>query len=111
MTESNVQIESWSPFAEGKNNMFKNEVLTAIDENHNKSVAQVILRWFTQRGIVVFPKSVHKERIIKNFNIFDFELSQEYMDKIAALDTKESLFFSHRDPEMVKWIGNRKLDI
>ncbi|MBP0726141.1 aldo/keto reductase [Bacillus sp. RG28] len=111
MKENNVQIESWGPFAEGKNNIFKNEVLAAIAENHNKSVAQVILRWLTQRGVVVIPKSVRKERISENFNIFDFELSQEDLDKIAALDTKESLFFSHRDPEMVKWIGNRKLDI
>ncbi|WP_026562175.1 aldo/keto reductase [Bacillus sp. J37] len=111
MKENNVQIESWGPFAEGKNNMFQNEVLVSIAEQHNKSVAQVILRWLTQRGIVAIPKSVHKERIIENFNIFDFELSQEDIEKIAALDTKESLFFSHRDPEMVKWLGTRKLDI
>lgn len=111
MKENNVQIESWGPFAEGKNNMFQNELLVSIAEKHNKSVAQVILRWLTQRGVVAIPKSVRKERIIENFNIFDFELSQEDMEKIAALDTKESLFFSHRDPEMVKWIGTRKLDI
>ena len=111
MKENNVQIESWGPFAEGKNNMFQNEILVSIAEKHNKSVAQVILRWLTQRGVVAIPKSVRKERIIENFNIFDFELSQEDMEKIAALDTKESLFFSHRDPEMVKWIGTRKLDI
>lgn len=111
MKENNVQIESWGPFAEGKNNMFQNEVLVSIAESHNKSVAQVILRWLTQRGVVAIPKSVRKERIIENFNIFDFELSQEDMENIAALDTKESLFFSHRDPEMVKWIGTRKLDI
>ncbi len=111
MKENNVQIESWGPFAEGKNNMFQNEILVSIAEKHNKSVAQVILRWLTQKGVVAIPKSVRKERIIENFNIFDFELSQEDMEKIAALDTKESLFFSHRDPEMVKWIGTRKLDI
>jgi len=111
MKENNVQIESWGPFAEGKNNMFQNEILSSIAEKHNKSVAQVILRWLTQRGVVAIPKSVRKERIIENFNIFDFELSQEDLDKIAALDSKESLFFSHRDPEMVKWIGTRKLDI
>ncbi|MDR7235928.1 aldo/keto reductase [Neobacillus drentensis] len=111
MKENKVQIESWGPFAEGKNNMFQNEVLVSIAEKHNKSVAQVVLRWLTQRGVVAIPKSVRKERIIENFNIFDFELSQEDMEKIAALDTKESLFFSHRDPEMVKWIGTRKLDI
>ncbi|NHC40578.1 aldo/keto reductase [Bacillus sp. MM2020_1] len=111
MKENNVQIESWGPFAEGKNNMFQNEILVSIAEKHNKSVAQLVLRWLTQRGVVAIPKSVRKERIIENFNIFDFELSQEDMEKIAALDTKESLFFSHRDPEMVKWIGTRKLDI
>lgn len=111
MKESNVQLESWGPFAEGKNNMFHNEIVVSIGEKHNKSVAQVILRWLTQRGIVAIPKSVHKERILENFNIFDFELSQEDIEKIAGLDRKESLFFYHRDPEMVKWIGSRKLDI
>ncbi|NHM29926.1 aldo/keto reductase [Neobacillus terrae] len=111
MKENNVQIESWGPFAEGKNNMFQNEILVSIGEKYNKSVAQVVLRWLTQRGVVVIPKSVRKERIVENFNIFDFELSREDMDQIATLDTKESLFFSHRDPEMVKWIGTRKLDI
>jgi 2,5-diketo-D-gluconate reductase A len=111
MKENNVQIESWAPFAEGKNDIFQNEILVSIAEKHNKSVAQVILRWLTQRGVVVIPKSVRKERIIENFNIFDFELSQEDMEKIATLDTEESLFFSHRDPEMVKWLGTRKLDI
>ncbi|GAB1765514.1 aldo/keto reductase [Priestia aryabhattai] len=111
MKENNVQIESWAPFAEGKNDIFQNELLVSIAEAYNKSVAQVILRWLTQRGVVVIPKSVRKERIIENFNIFDFELNQEDMEKIAKLDTKESLFFSHRDPEMVKWLSNRKLDI
>ncbi|RAS73178.1 aldo/keto reductase [Priestia endophytica] len=111
MKENNVQIESWAPFAEGKNDIFQNEVLVTLAKKHNKSVAQVILRWLTQRGVVVIPKSVRKERIIENFNIFDFELSQEDMEKIATLDTKESLFFSHRDPEMVKALSTRKLDI
>jgi 2,5-diketo-D-gluconate reductase A len=111
MKENNVQIESWGPFAEGRNNMFQNEVLVSIAENYNKSVAQVILRWLTQRGVVAIPKSVRKERIIENITIFDFELSQEDMEKISTLDTKNSLFFSHNDPEMVKWIGTRKLDI
>ncbi|MCQ6268758.1 aldo/keto reductase [Fictibacillus sp. WQ 8-8] len=111
MKENNVQIESWGPFAEGKNNMFQNGILVSIGEKYNKSVAQVVLRWLTQKGVVAIPKSVRKERIVENFNIFDFELSREDMDQIATLDTKESLFFSHRDPEMVKWIGTRKLDI
>jgi 2,5-diketo-D-gluconate reductase A len=111
MKEHNVQIESWGPFAEGRNNMFQNEILASIGKKYNKSVAQVVLRWLTQRGVVVIPKSVRKERIIENFNIFDFELGQEDMDKISTLDTKQSLFFSHNDPEIVKWIGTRKLDI
>ncbi|MDQ8739103.1 aldo/keto reductase [Paenibacillus sp. LHD-38] len=111
MKENNVQIESWAPFAEGKNNLFQNEVLVTIAEKYNKSVAQVVLRWLTHREVVVIPKSVRKERIIENFNIFDFELDNEDMESIAALDTKQSLFFSHRDPEMVKWLGTRKLDI
>ncbi|MEC0240163.1 aldo/keto reductase [Paenibacillus dokdonensis] len=111
MKENQVQIESWAPFAEGKNNLFQNEVLVSIAEKVHKSVAQVVLRWLTQREVVVIPKSVRKERMIENINIFDFELSQEDMEKIAMLDTKLSLFFSHRDPEMVKWLGNRKLDI
>lgn len=93
MKEHNVQIESWAPFAEGRNNIFQNEVLVSIAEKHRKSVAQVILRWLTQRGIVAIPKSVHKERIIENFHIFDFELSQEDMESIAALDTKKACSF------------------
>ncbi|WP_424474933.1 aldo/keto reductase [Oceanobacillus kimchii] len=110
MKENNVQIESWGPFAEGKNNMFQNEILVSIAEKHNKSVAQVVLRWLTQRGVVAIPKSVHKERIIENFNIFDFELNQEEIEKITTLDTKQTLFFSHQDPEMVKGIGTHTLD-
>jgi 2,5-diketo-D-gluconate reductase A len=111
LKENNVQIQSWGPFAEGKNNIFKNELLLSIAGKYRKSAAQVILRWLTQRGIIVIPKSVRKERIIENFNIFDFELSPEDMDAIAALNTKKSLFFDHRDPEMVKWLSTRKLDI
>ncbi|UOF91969.1 aldo/keto reductase [Fodinisporobacter ferrooxydans] len=111
MKEYNVQIESWAPFAEGRNDLFQNEGLVSIAEKYKKSVAQVVLRWLTQRGVVVIPKSVNKERIIENFNIFDFELSGEDMEKIAALDTRKSLFFSHNDPEIVKWMATRKLDI
>jgi len=111
MKDNNVQIESWAPFAEGRNNLFQNEVLLSIAQKYNKSVAQVVLRWLTQREVVVIPKSVRKERIVENFSIFDFELSHQDMESIATLDTRESLFFSHRDPAMVKWIGERKLDI
>lgn len=111
LKENKVQIESWGPFAEGKDNIFHNELLLSIGAKYNKTVAQVILRWLTQRGIVVIPKSVRKERMIENFDVFDFELRREDMDAIVSLDTKKSLFFDHRDPEMVKWLGNRKLDI
>ena len=111
LQENKVQIESWGPFAEGKNNIFHNEILTAIGNKYNKSVAQVILRWLIQRGVVAIPKSVRKERMAENFNIFDFELSAQDMEQIATLDTKESLFFDHRDPEKVKWLGGRKLDV
>ena len=112
MKEYNIQIESWGPFAEGKNNMFQNESLVSLAEKHNKSVAhKLCLRWLTQREVVAIPKSVRKDRIIENFNIFDFELSQEDMERIATLDTKKSLFFSHNDPEIVKWMATRKLDI
>lgn len=111
LLENEVQIQSWGPFAEGKNNIFHNEVLSAIGEKYNKSVAQVILRWLIQRDIVAIPKSVRKERMTENFEIFDFELSQEDLQSIAALDTGSSLFFDHRDPTMVKWLSERKLDI
>ncbi|WP_369764798.1 aldo/keto reductase [Flavobacterium sp. WC2429] len=111
LQNNNVQIQSWGPFAEGKNNIFQNEILIAIGTKYNKSVAQVILRWLTQRGVVAIPKSVRKERMIENFYIFDFELSADDMQIIQTLDTKESLFFDHRDPNMVKWLGERKLDL
>ena len=105
MQEKGVQVESWAPFAEGKNNMFQNETLAAIAGKYGKSIAQVILRWLIQRNIVVIPKSIRKERIIENFNVFDFELTKEDMKKIAALDTNTSCFFSHRDPKMVEWLS------
>ena len=105
MQEKGVQIESWAPFAEGKNNMFQNETLAAIASKYGKSIAQVVLRWLIQRNIVVIPKSISKERIIENFNVFDFELTKEDMKKIAALDTNTSCFFSHRDPKMVEWLS------
>lgn len=106
LQENKVQIESWGPFAEGRNNLFTNELLVSIARKYNKSVAQVTLRWLTQRGVVVIPKSVHKQRMIENFNIFDFELSSEDMKTIEGLDTKTSLFFDHRDPEMAKRLGS-----
>src|SRR6476620_1321955 len=102
LQENTVQIESWGPFAEGKNNIFQNELLLSIAGKYKKSVAQVILRWLTQRGVVVIPKSVRKERMIENLNVFDFELSQADMAAIVALDMKVSSFFDHRDPQMVK---------
>jgi 2,5-diketo-D-gluconate reductase A len=108
---NNVQIQAWAQFAEGKNNIFKNELLLSLAEKHGKSVAQVILRWLIQRGVVVIPKSVHKERIIENFNISDFELSREDMDEIATLDRKVSSFFDHRDPEIVKSLSTVKINI
>lgn len=111
LQENNVQIQSWGPFAEGKNSMFENMVLKTIGEKYNKSVAQVVLRWLVQIGVVVIPKSVRKSRMIENFNVFDFNLSNEDMQAIAALDTGASLFFDHRDPAMVKWLSNHKLDI
>lgn len=111
LEENKVQIESWGPFAEGKNDIFQNKLLSSIGEKYNKTVAQVILRWLTQRGVVAIPKSVHKVRMEENFNIFDFELSVEDMEAIKTLDTKTSSFFDHRDPAMVKWLGERKLDV
>jgi 2,5-diketo-D-gluconate reductase A len=101
-----IQIESWAPFVEGKNNIFNNELLVSIGNKYNKSVAQVILRWLVQRGVVVIPKSVNKERIIENISVFDFELSQQDMQSIQTLDTRESQFFSHRDPEIIKWFAS-----
>jgi len=111
LEEQNVQIQSWGPFAEGKNNIFTNPVLLSIGEKYRKSVAQVIIRWLTQRGVIAIPKSVRKERMEENFNIFDFNLTDGDVAEIAQLDTKESLFFDHRDPNMVKWLSERKLDL
>jgi 2,5-diketo-D-gluconate reductase A len=105
-----VQIESWGPFAEGKHNIFQNEVLLSSAARHHKTVAQVIVRWLLQRGVVAIPKSVRRERIVENFNVFDFQLDSDEMEAIAALDTKTSSFFDHRDPEIVKALGQRRLD-
>ncbi len=110
LKDNGVQIESWGPFAEGKNNLFKNELLASIGKQYNKSIAQVILRWLIQREVVCIPKSVRRERMAENFNVFDFELSEADMQKIATLDENRSAFFDHRDPAMVKWLGERKLN-
>jgi diketogulonate reductase-like aldo/keto reductase len=106
-----AQPEAWAPFAEGKNNIFQNEILLSIAAKYNKSVAQVILRWVVQRGIIALAKSTRKERMSENINVLDFELSAEDMAAITTLDTKTGSFFDHRNPEMVKWLGNRKLDV
>jgi hypothetical protein len=105
LQENTVQIESWGPFAEGKHNIFQHEVLRSIADTYQKSVAQIILRWLTQRGVVAIPKSVRKERIEENFNVFNFDLNPEDMAAIARLDTKTSSFFDHRDPNIVKALG------
>ncbi len=111
LTENKVQTESWGPFAEGRNNLFQNELLLSIAAKHNKSLAQVVLRWLIQRGVVAIPKSVKKERIKENFDVFNFELNAEDLDAIATLDSKVSSFFDHRDPEIIKWMGSRKLNL
>lgn len=110
LEENNVQIQSWGPFAEGKNNIFHNEILIEIGNKYNKSVAQVILRWLVQRNVIAIPKSIRIERMAENFDIFDFELTKDDFQAIQTLDTKASLFFDHRDPNMVKWLSERKLD-
>ncbi len=110
MREYGVQIESWGPFAEGKNDLFTNTALTEIGGAHGKSVAQAVLRWLIQRDVVVIPKSVRPERMAQNLDVFDFALTDEEMARIAALDTGASLFFDHRDPQMVKWLGGRRVD-
>jgi len=111
LQENGVQHESWGPFAEGKNDLFKNELLASIGKKYNKSIAQVVLRWLTQRGIVAIPKSVRKERIEENFNIFDFRIDDQDMQSIQTLDQKISAFFDHHDPAIIKWLANRKLDL
>lgn len=111
LEDNNVQVEAWAPLAEGKNNIFQNELLLSIAAKHQKSVAQVILRWLVQRGIIVLAKSTRKERMIENINVLDFELSAEDMAAMTTVDTQTSSFFDHRDPAMVKWLGERKLDV
>jgi 2,5-diketo-D-gluconate reductase A len=111
LQDNSVMVEAWAPFAEGKNAIFQNTVLLSIAAKYNKSVAQVILRWLVQRGIITLAKSTRKERMLENISVFDFALTAEDMAAITALDTKTSSFFDHRNPDMVKWLGNRKLDV
>jgi 2,5-diketo-D-gluconate reductase A len=111
LQDNNVQVEAWAPFAEGRNNIFQNETLQSIAAKHKKSVAQVILRWLMQRGIIALAKSTRKDRRVENISVFDFELSGEDLAAIKTVDTKTSSFFDHRDPEKVKWLGTRKLDV
>jgi 2,5-diketo-D-gluconate reductase A len=110
LQKNGVKHESWGPFAEGKNDLFKNELLASIGKKYNKSIAQVVLRWLIQRGIVAIPKSVRKERMEENFNIFNFQLSVEDMQLILTLDQNVSAFFDHRDPAIIKWLASRKIE-
>lgn len=111
MRENGVQAEAWAPFAEGRNNLFKNEVLVEIGRKYGKSVGQVVLRWLVQRGIVALAKSVRKERMAENLRVFDFQLDESDMMRIAQLEIGQSAFFSHRDPAIVKWMSERRLAI
>lgn len=108
MAEHGVVHESWGPFAEGKNGLFTDPTLSEIGQAHARSVAQVVLRWMVQRDVVVIPKSIKRERMEQNFDIFDFELSEEQMRRIAQLDRGQSLFFDHRDPSAVQWLNSRR---
>lgn len=110
LEENEVQIEAWGPFAEGKNGLFQNEVLQTIATKHGRTIAQVVLRWLIQCGVVAIPKSVRKDRMAENFAVFDFELEAADLATIATLDQNASAFFDHRDPAMVKWLGMRKLE-
>ncbi len=105
-----VQIESWGPFAEGRNGLFTNPLLSAIGEQHGKSVAQVVLRWMIQRNVVVIPKTVSPERMAQNLDVFDFTLTDDDMAQIATLEAGGSQFFDHKDPQMVRWLAPRRLE-
>jgi 2,5-diketo-D-gluconate reductase A len=111
MRANGVQAEAWAPFAEGRNGLFQNEVLVDISRKHDRSIGQIVLRWLVQRGIVTLAKSVRKERMAENLRVLDFELDESDTTRIAQLETGKSSFFSHRDPEIVKWMSSRRLDI
>lgn len=108
MGEHGVQMEAWGGFAEGRNDLFSNPLLASIGESHDKSIAQVVLRWLIQRDIIVIPKSVHRGRMEENLDVFDFTLTDDELNRISTLDTGESLFFDHRDPAMVSWLNGRR---
>jgi diketogulonate reductase-like aldo/keto reductase len=110
MREHGVRIQSWGGFAEGRNDLFTNPLLAEIGKEYDRSVGQVVLRWLTQRGVIAIPKSVRPERMVENFDVFDFQLTDEQMARIATLDTGSSLFFDHRDPQIVSWLAKRRLD-
>jgi len=111
LQDNRVQVEAWAPFAEGRNNIFQNETLLAMAAKYNKSAAQVILRWLVQRGIIALAKTTSKTRMVENLSVFDFELDAQDMAAMTTLDTRTSSFFDHRNPEMVKWLGERTLDV
>jgi 2,5-diketo-D-gluconate reductase A len=111
MQSIGVQAEAWAPFAEGRNDLFQNEVLKLVAAKHGKSIGQVVLRWLVQRGIAVLAKTVRRERMAENIDVFDFTLDPDDMAGIATLETGSSQFFSHRDPAIVKWMRERQLDI
>ena len=111
MRANDVQAEAWAPFAEGRNSLFQNDVLATIAARHGKTVGQVVLRWLVQRNIVALAKTGRRERMVENLDIFDFALKDDDMAAIATLETGTSSFFSHRDPDIVKWMSERQLDI
>lgn len=111
LKEEGIMPEAWAPFAEGKNDIFHNEVLTEIGKKYNKSVAQVIVRWLVEQEIIVLAKSVNPERMAQNTDVFDFSLTAEDKEQISKLNVGESQFFSHSDPQMIKWMASRKIDI
>jgi 2,5-diketo-D-gluconate reductase A len=111
MAENKVQAEAWAPFAEGKNDLFSNPALAGIAAKYNKSIGQVVLRWLVQRGIVALAKTVRRERMLENLDVFDFQLDADDIAAIATLETGTSRFFSHQDPAIIKWMKDRRLDL